>query len=348
MKASVLYGVEDLRHEEMQNPIAGKGEVLIRVKAAGICGSDVPRVNGHAAHAYPIVLGHEFSGIIEQVGEGAEGLAAGQRATAAPLVPCMACADCLRGNYALCKHYSFIGSRINGSFAELVKAPARNVITFDDSVSFEQGAFFEPSTIALHGLRCVDYRGGEDVAILGGGTIGLFTMQWAKILGAKRTVVFDLSDERLALAKKLGADETVNTLEEGSLAEAMAHTHGNGYAFVFETAGQNATMNIAFEVAANKAGVCFIGTASKDLHFDWKLFEKMNRKEFRLTGSWMSYSAPFPGMEWTMTAEYFSNGKLRYDPSMVYKTYPMCAAADAFRLYKTPGAVRGKLMLVND
>jgi L-iditol 2-dehydrogenase len=347
MKAAVLHGVEDLRYEEIESPVVGKGEALIRVKAAGICGSDVPRVNGNAAHAYPIVLGHEFSGVIERLGEGIERLAVGQRATAAPLIPCMICADCLKGDYALCKRYTFIGSRINGGFADLVKVPAANVLVFDDGVPFEQGAFFEPSTVALHGLECADYRGGEDVAILGGGTIGLFTMQWAKILGAKRTVVFDLGDERLALAKKLGADETINTQTEGCLSRAMELTGGKGYGFVFETAGQNATMNLAFEVAAGRAGVCFIGTSSKDLSFDWKRFEKMNRKEFRLTGSWMSYSAPFPGREWTMTAEYFGNGKLRYDPALVYGTFPMSEAADAFRLYKIPGAVKGKLMLVN-
>lgn len=348
MKAAVLHGVEDLRYEDIESPVAGKGEVVIRVKAAGICGSDIPRVNGNAAHAFPIVLGHEFSGVVEQVGEGVKNVAVGQRATAAPLIPCMKCDDCLKGNFSLCKHYIFIGSRVNGSFADLVKVPAANVVPFDDSVPFKQGAFFEPSTVALHGLKCIDYRGGENVAILGGGTIGLFTMQWANILGAKRTVVFDISDDRLALAKKLGADEVVNTRSEDYLAQAMEYTAGKGYGFVFETAGQNATMNIAFEVAANKAGVCFIGTSSRDLNFNWKLFEKMNRKEFRLTGSWMSYSAPFPGDEWTMTAEYFGNGKLRYDPSLIYQTFPMSKSSDAFRLYKTPGAVKGKLMLVNE
>lgn len=348
MKAAVLHGVEDLRYEDIESPAAGRGEVVIRVKASGICGSDVPRVNGNAAHAFPIVLGHEFSGVIEQVGEGVEGIAVGQRATAAPLVPCMKCADCLKGNYALCKHYTFIGSRVNGSFADLVRVPAINTVTFNDNVPFEQGAFFEPSTVALHGLRCAGYRGGENVAILGGGSIGLFAMQWAKILGAKRTVVFDISDDRLALANKLGADAVVNTIQDGHMAQAMAYTESKGYGFVFETAGQNATMNLAFEIAANKAGVCFIGTSSSDLTFDWKLFEKMNRKEFHLTGSWMSYSAPFPGDEWTMTSEYFGNGRLCYDSALVYKSFPMSKASEAFQMYKTPDAVKGKLMLVNE
>lgn len=347
MKAAVLHASQDIRYEEIETPRAGHGEVVIRVRATGICGSDVPRVNGDAAHFYPIVLGHEFSGIISEVGTGVEGLRVGQRATAAPLTPCMKCPDCLKGNYSLCKHYKFIGSSLFGSFADYVKVPATNVVPFNDNVDFVQAAFFEPSTVALHGLKVNDYRGGEYVAILGGGTIGLFAMQWAKILGARKVVVFDISDERLALAKRLGADATVNTTRDKFIESAMDHSNGNGYGFVFETAGQNATMSMAFDLASNKARVCFIGTASKDLQFGWKQFEKMNRKEFLLTGSWMSYSAPFPGDEWTMTADYFSDGRLKFDPAFVYRQYHMSKAADAFKQYLEPGAVKGKLMLIN-
>src|SRR5699024_5703564 len=105
------------------------------------------------------------------------------------------------------------------------------------------------------------------VAILGGGTIGMFTMQWAKIFGSKKVVVFDISDERLALAKRLGADEVVNTTKENYMEEAMAITNKKGYGYVFETAGQPATMHMAFELAANKSHVCFIGTPHVDLSF---------------------------------------------------------------------------------
>jgi len=347
MKAAVLHGVEDLRYEEIPTPKAGPGEVVIHVKATGICGSDIPRVNGTAAHYYPIVLGHEFSGIVSEIGEGVTNIKIGDRVTAAPLIPCMTCDDCQKGDFALCKDYKFIGSSLFGSFGDYVKAPAMNVVKFNDNVGFIQSAFFEPATVALHGIKCASYHGGETVAILGGGTVGLFTMQWAKILGARKVIVFDISDSRLELAKRLGADECINTTSQNFLQEAMALTKGKGYGFVFETAGQNATMNMAFELAANKASVCFIGTSSKDLSFSWKQFEQMNRKEFHLTGSWMSYSAPFPGDEWTMTADYFSNGKLKFDEALVYKEFPMSKAAEAFKLFKIPGEVKGKLMLVN-
>ncbi len=185
MKAGVVHAKNDIRYEEIKRPEAEPGKVLIKVKYTGICGSDIPRVNGDACHYFPNVLGHEFSGTIEEVGEGVTFLKPGDRVAGVPLVPCMKCEDCQKGNYSLCKHYSFIGSREFGSFAEYVVVPEKNVVKFDDEVSFEKGAFFEPATVALHGLRRVEYRGGKSVAILGGGTIGLMTMQWAKIFGGE-------------------------------------------------------------------------------------------------------------------------------------------------------------------
>ena len=348
MKALVLHGNEDLRYEEIATPELPEGYVKVRVRAAGICGSDVPRVLHNGAHYYPIVLGHEFSGVVEEIGAGVTKVKVGDTVSGAPLVPCMRCDDCQRGNYSLCKQYDFIGSHSFGSFCDYVVMPETNAIPYDPAIPFEQAAMFEPATVALHGLFCNDYRGGEDVAILGGGTIGLFTMQWARIFGARRTVVFDLSDERLALAKRLGADEVINTGDPDFMAKAKALTGGVGYGMVFETAGNPVTIQMGFELAANKARYCCIGTPHTDMTFTPKLWEYMNRKEFKLTGSWMSYSAPFPGKEWELTAHYFATGQLRFDPALIYKTFPMAEGKDAFLLYKTPGAVKGKLMLVND
>jgi L-iditol 2-dehydrogenase len=348
MKAAVLHANEDLRFEQYPTPALADGEVLIRVRATGICGSDIPRVLHNGAHSYPIVLGHEFSGDVVEVGGGVTTVKVGDRATTAPLLPCHTCADCLRGDYAQCRHYSFIGSRVQGSFAEYVKAPERNVVKFDSSVSYEQGAFFEPSTVALHGLMRAGYRGGEDVAILGGGTIGLFTAQWARIFGAKRVFVFDIDNDRLALAKRLGADAAINTLEPGFMQAVAEQAGGRGFGFVYETAGADATMKLAFELAGNKAGVCFIGTPTRDLVLPPKLLENMLRKEFNLTGSWMSYSAPFPGREWELTAHYFTAGALKFDEALIFKRLPLADIWQGFELYKTPGMVKGKIMLLND
>lgn len=347
MNAAVLFGNEDIRYVSCDIPEVLPGHVLLRVRAAGICGSDVPRVLQHGAHSYPIVLGHEFSGDIAALGEGVSGLSAGMRASGAPLIPCMRCVDCQRGHYALCRQYSFIGSRRPGAFADYVLLPAQNVVPFDQSIPYVVGALFEPSTVALHGLLQCSFAGGEDVAILGGGTIGQFAAQWCRILGARTVTLIDLLDSRLDLGGALGADAGVNTAQEGFLERALAQTGGRGFGAVFETAGAPATMRMAFSLAANKARVCFIGTPREELSFSPALWELMNRKEFSLTGSWMSYSAPFPGCEWEATAREFRTGRLRYDERLLHGVYPMWEAASAFAMYKTPGQVQGKIMLVN-
>ena len=204
MKAAVVVANEDVRYQEVEEPQVKPGWVKVKVKCSGICGSDVPRVLHNGVHFYPIVLGHEFSGDVVEVGEGVTKVKVGDRVSGAPLIPCMKCDDCQNGNFSLCKHYSFIGSRENGSNADYVVIPEQNAVPFDPSISYEQGAMFEPSTVAIHGLLQNDYQGGQCVAILGGGTIGMFTMQWAKIFGSKKVVVFDISEERLDLAKRLG------------------------------------------------------------------------------------------------------------------------------------------------
>ncbi|MBQ4293895.1 MAG: galactitol-1-phosphate 5-dehydrogenase [Lachnospiraceae bacterium] len=345
MKAGVVHAREDIRYEEIEKPKAEPGKVVVKVKYTGICGSDIPRVNGDACHYFPNVLGHEFSGVVDEVGEGVTSLKPGDRVAGIPLVPCMKCEDCQKGNYSLCKHYSFIGSREFGSFAEYVSVPEKNAVKFSEDVSFIQGAFFEPATVALHGLERTGYTGGKTVAILGGGTIGMMTLQWAKIFGASKVVVFDIVDERLDLGKRLGADAGINTLQEGFMEKAMELTDGRGFDYVYETAGNTITMKMAFKLAANKAGVCFIGTPTKELSFTVEEWENMNRKEFTLTGSWMSYSAPFPGHEWALTAHYFGTGELKFDDSFVFKIQPLSKIAEAFEWFKVPGTVKGKVLI---
>ncbi len=348
MKAAVLHGNEDIRYEEFPTPEVKPGTVKVRVKAAGICGSDIPRVLNNGAHYYPIVHGHEFSGVVEEIGEGVTKVKVGDTVSGAPLLPCMKCGDCQRGNYSLCKHYGFIGSHDQGSFAEYVVMPEANAIPYDPSIPFEVAAMFEPATVSLHGMYCNDYAGGGDVAIIGGGTIGLFAAQWAHIFGAKRVVVFDLVQERLELAKRLGADEVINTGDPDFMAKAKALTGGKGYDYVFETAGNPITIQMGFELAANKAHYCCIGTPHKDMTFTPKMWEYMNRKEFKLTGSWMSYSAPFPGKEWELVAHYFATGQLKFDDELIFQRYPLEEADKAFALYKNPAQVKGKVMLLVD
>ena len=346
MKAAVLYGNEDIRFDDYETPAIRPGTVKVRIRAAGICGSDVPRVLYHGAHFYPIVLGHEFAGDVVELGEGVTELSVGDTVSGAPLVPCLACADCHMGDYALCRQYSFIGSREQGAFAEYIVIPARNAVRYDRSIPYEQAALFEPSTVALHGVFLNDYQGGGSVCVLGCGTIGIFTIQWAKLFGARRIVALDMNASRLSLARDMGADETILAADSDCVEKALRLTGGKGYASVFETAGSTETMRAAFALAGNRAHVCFIGTPHVDLFFTPKQWEHMNRKEFRLTGSWMSYSAPFPGREWELTAHFFGTAQLLFDERLLFRKFPLSKARDAFELYKEPSNVHGKIMLM--
>ena len=194
MKAAVVVANEDVQYQEVEEPQVTPGHVKIKVRYSGICGSDIPRVLNHGVHFYPIVLGHEFSGDVVEVGEGVTKVKVGDRVSGAPLLPCMKCDDCQKGNYSLCKHYSFIGSREQGANADYVVVPEKNAVPFADNVPYEQGAMFEPATVAIHGVFQNDYHGGEYVAILGGGTVGMFTMQ-----AAKDTALYSRQPDRFRL-----------------------------------------------------------------------------------------------------------------------------------------------------
>ena len=344
MYAGVVHKPFDIRYEQVQTPKAAAGEVLVKVKYTGICGSDVPRVNGNACHFFPNILGHEFSGTIVEVGEGVTDRKPGQRVAGIPLIPCMECEDCRRGNYALCKHYSFIGSRRAGSFAEYVALPARNTFVLDEGVTFRQGALFEPATVALHGLRCAKFLPGKTVAIIGAGTIGLLTMELCKIFGARKVVMFNRSPEKLPLSLDLGADAALSTKEDGCVERAMELTGGRGYDYVFETAGSTAAMKLSFKLVGSCGQICMIGTPKNEITFSVSEWEQINRKEMHVTGSWMSYSAPFPGDEWKEVAHFFATGQLKLDDSMIQQIIPLSKIADAFAMYEA-GAVRGKILI---
>lgn len=348
MKAAVLYGDFDLRYEDYPDPELKDGCVKIKVCACGVCGSDIPRITKHGAHYYPIVLGHEFSGYVDEIGNGVSGLLKGDHVVVAPLIPCMDCPDCHKGNYSLCKHYTFIGSRVQGGYADYVVVPAQNVIKIDPSIPYPQGALFEPATVALHGVKAADYKGGKTVAVLGGGTIGLFVMQWAKIFGAAKIVVFGRDKKHLELAKRLGADEVISTNDEDFMEQAMKLTGNCGFDYVFESAGSEITAKLSFSLVGNHGTVCMVGTPTKDITFTAKEWELINRKEFHLTGSWMSGNAPYPGDEWTLTSHYFANGMLKFDEDVFYCRIPLSEPEKLTDVLKDRSKVKGRILLVNE
>lgn len=346
MKAAVCYGNGVIKYEDIEDVKAGKNQVKIKVKACGICGSDIPRALSDKAHHYPIILGHEFSGVIDELGNGVNDFEIGDIVTVAPLIPCGECEQCQKGNYSLCPNYSFIGSRQQGAMAEYIVVPKENVFKLSKNILFEQGALFEPATVALHAFYQNNYQPDGYVAILGGGTIGIFALQWAKILGCKKVVVFGRDKKHLELATKFGADAVISTLDDNFIEQAMNLTEGRGFDYVFETAGSTVTIKYAFQLGAKKSHICMVGTPKSELSYTVKEWEQMNRKEFYMTGSWMSYSAPFPGREWEMTEKYFSNGELKFDEEMFFKTFKLSDAQKAFNLFVDKNVkIKGRILL---
>lgn len=339
MKAAVLHGNADLRVEDVADPDIGEGELLVRVAYSGVCGSDVPRILHSGAHFYPIILGHEFSGTVAAVGAGVDAGLVGAKVACAPLVPIFDHPQSQRGNFALGKGYSFIGSRRPGGFAEYVTMPRVNAVLLDDSIDLLAGAFMEPLTVGLHAINIMDFRPGRSTAVIGLGTIGLLLMQCAKLLGAGPISAFDVDPVKLELAKAYGAETVVNSRDAAAVAEVI---DSGGYDIVFETAGVPAAEILALRVAAGKGRVMYVGTPHVPLTLQPAEFEEINRKELTIQGSWMNYSAPFPGWEWTFGAEALGNNRIRLD-GLIDRVLPLADAGSVPGLLES-GTVRGKIM----
>lgn len=342
MKALVAYGAQDLRLETMDIPAYEDDEILIRVKACGICGSDLPRALQGAVHNYPIILGHEFSGYVAAVGRSVTHIQAGQRVTAAPLLPCGSCRYCKIGRPAMCECYNFVGSRRHGAFAEYVAVKALNAVPLADEVDYPAGAMIEPVSVALHGVGRVSFNTGATVAVFGAGTIGLLTLQWLKALGAGKVYVVDVVGEKLRLARQLGADAVINALEYDPVDYLLQHGQP---AVVFETAGSPVTQRQSLEVVSRLGKVVFVGTATKDLGLPPQIFEKILRGELEVTGSWMSYSAPYPGYEWPAAALYIKDGKIKTSPLITHQ-FRLEDGISAFKAMADKEANAVKVMFV--
>jgi len=240
MKAALLYGIKDLRIEEVEVPEIGPGEVLAKVKAATTCGTDVKMLGrGYVEDiiSYPMPFGHEWSGIVTEIGPEVEEFHVGDRIRAGNSAPCYVCAMCAEAKYNLCINRTWLW----GAYAEYIKIPneivIRNSQTFPDEIGFEEAAVAEPLACVVHGSEKVGIGPGESVAIIGAGPIGLLHLQTARLKGASRILVSDLVDERLDVARRLGADETINSQREdlGSVSREM--TNGLGVDVVIESVG---------------------------------------------------------------------------------------------------------------
>jgi L-iditol 2-dehydrogenase len=307
MTAAVMHQPGDIRVEEIPVPKVERGELLVHVAACGVCGSDIPRMNYSGAYRYPIVCGHEFSGWVVDAADDVRGFSEGDLVSMPPLLPCNVCASCIKGNYSLCENYDYFGSRRDGAYAEYVTVPVQNAMLMPKGIDPRAAAMMDPSAIALHALLRTKIGTGSRVAVTGAGPIGLFAVQWAKLLGAQEVLAVDLSDEKAKMAREAGA-----TLTASSDEEALANGTGI-YDVVIESAGAPATIKLAANLTAKHGDAAFIGIPHSVVEFDEATFSGFLRREISLHGSWNSFSAPFPGREWHESSVRMNNGDLKWE-----------------------------------
>ena len=311
MKAVIVNEGGSLSLEDIDIPkITSPDQILVKIAYCGLCGSDIPRIFHHGAHFYPITLGHEFSGTVIETGNDVTEFDVGDLISCVPLLPCFKCDECQKHYYSLCKNYTFVGSRIAGGFAEYIVLNKKNAFKLPKGVSPLEGAFFEPMTVGMHALLLAGGCQNKHVVIVGGGTIGLLAMLCAKAMGASSIAVLDINDERLNLAKQLGADVIYNSknLSFDEIYQALSSNRFDQ--IVLETAGSPITVRLAIEIAGPRSKVGLVGTLHNDLTLSEKTFGLILRKELQILGSWMNYSAPWPGEEWLLVSQFFVEGKI--------------------------------------
>ena len=270
MKAARLYGPRDLRVEEVPRPEPQAGDLLIRVRAVGICGSDVHYYEDGGIGENRVTeaheLGHEFAGVVAALGPGVEGPPVGTRVAVEPAIPCGTCEFCLEGNPNLCPHILFVSTPpTRGSLVEYIAHPASLVFPLPEEMSFADGAMLEPLGVAIHTVNLAKLRLGDTAAVLGSGPIGLLTIQMARLGGVRTVYATDLIPERLAMAQRMGADEVLQAGEADPVAWVEESTRGRGVDVVFEAAWAAETVAQAMDMAKQGGRVVIAGIPSEDI-----------------------------------------------------------------------------------
>ncbi len=298
MKAIVLHENKEFKIMNYELPKIKDDEVLIKVAFCGVCGSDLARFYDGAKY-YPIVLGHEFSGCIVDVGKDVK-LHKGTKVGSAPLKPCFECDNCLAGNYFACSNYQFMGSGCGGAFQEYVAVNYQNIVILDEEIDLMQAAFIEPLTVALHAINRVKIHPLDEIVVLGCGTIGLMIIQALKARGINNITVVDVANAKLQTALKYGVAHITDKLDKT-----------NAYDIIFECTGVNFLQSEVINYMNPHGRICYVGTAHNDVVISPVIFEQILRKELIITGSWMSYSFPFPGEEWLYAQKLIASNQIQ-------------------------------------
>lgn len=297
MKALVLKNYMELCYEDVPMPKTGHDEVLVKVMACAICGSDVHGMDGSTGRRIPpVIMGHEASGIIEKVGDTVTGFKQGDRVTFDSTIYCGNCEFCRTGDVNLCDNRMVMGVscddyRRNGAFAQYVAVPARIIYKIPDNVSFIEAAMIEPLAIAYHALNRTCVKITDTAAVIGAGMIGSFVIKLLKQNGAKKIISIDTADDKLIQAAKSGADVCINPLSSELDAEIMSHTANKGCDIVFEAVGVERAFQNAVSILRKGGRLVMIGNLHKNVGF---ALQTAVTRQLELFGSCAS-TGEYPG-----------------------------------------------------
>lgn len=311
MRAVRLFSPGDVRCSIVDVPaIKNNDDILIKVRACGVCGSDIPRVMIKGTYRYPTTIGHEFSGEVVQTGEGVKSVKPGDRVTIVPMVNCKKCDYCKTGNMVVCDDYDYYGSRIDGAMAEYIVVNEANVIKIPDNVSFYEAAMIDPAAIALRAVRKASLEAGQTAVVFGLGAIGLIAVQWLKNLGCGKVIAVDIIDEKLKLAEKMGADICFNNKKIDVVKAIYEYTNGKGADIAIEIAGNKVSQVQAIDSVRKMGIVVYCGISNDDLLLPNRTLDRILRGELCIKGSWNSSISPLPINEWKSALMFVEAGKL--------------------------------------
>ena len=337
MKAAIWHGGRDIRIEDLPKPVAGPEEILVKVKAAGICGSELHAYEGLSKRrSPPLVMGHEFAGVVEEVGERIAGMKVGDRVTMHPAVACQVCEQCLSGRMNLCRARAHVGIDFPGTFAEFVKAPGRAFYRIPDSISFEEATLAEPLSVGIHTAGLSNIRDGDVVLILGSGVIGLSCLIAAR---EKRgtLLVSDLVGSRLDFARSLGADAVIDASKVDPPEEVRRMTAGRGVDTVIEAVGLEKTVDQAISSVKCGGRVTIVGLLEEIIRVN---ILQVALKEIELNGSYGRTDGDFKS---SLTVLEENVPKIR---RLITHSFPLDHIAEAFETMSKEKATAMKIVVI--
>lgn len=285
MKAAVLYTKEEMRIVDKEIPSLGKNDVLVKVHACCICGTDPHIYKGRFPAPLPLTLGHEFSGEVVEVGEEVNFVVPGDRVTADINMSCGVCYFCRTGHKLHCPTIKQLGVHVDGAFAEYICVPEANIYKIPDSVSWVDASYVEPLACAISGQNQVDIKYGSSVVIIGAGPMGLIHSKLSKLKGASKVIVTEINQLRAQKAKELGADYVINPIETDPVAEIKKLTDGRGADTVIEAVGSTITYTQAFEFVSKGGTILAFGAAPADAVIEVSPFD-IYSKELKIVSSY--------------------------------------------------------------